>query len=100
MNKRVTIKVGEKSLPCYPTMGAMVRYKQMTGKEVTQIGNDISEIGAYLYCSVAAACSREKIDFDMEFVAFADAIDVEDLNAWAASVNEGQESKKKNPKKQ
>ena len=100
MSKRVTIKVGEQTLPCYPTMGAMVRYKDMTGKEVTAIGTAISELCTYLYCCVAAACSREKIEFDMEFLPFADSIDVEDLNSWALSVNEGAQSKKKTPKKQ
>ncbi|MDE6383882.1 MAG: hypothetical protein K2K79_05985 [Paramuribaculum sp.] len=65
-------------------MGAMVRYKQLTRHEVTEIGNNISDVCSYLYCSVAAACSREKIEFGMELLEFADAIDVEDLNAWSA----------------
>lgn len=99
MNKRITIKVGDKELPCYPTMGAMVRYKQLTGHEVTEIGNNISGVCSYLYCSVSAACSREKIEFGMEFLEFADAIDIEDLNAWGASINEGSGAKKKIPMK-
>ncbi len=101
MSRRTTITVAGRELPCYPTMGAMVRYKQMTGKEVTDISGDISEIGSYLYCSVASACAREKIEFEMEFLDFADAIDIETLNAWAASINEDPaESKKKTVKKQ
>lgn len=77
-----------------------MRYRQLTGAEVNEMGGGITELCTYLYCSVAAACSREKIDFDMELLPFADSIDVEELNAWVASLNEGTVSKKKTPKKQ
>lgn len=39
--KKIEIKIDGKEYPCRQTMGAMLRFKQETGKEVTEIGGQL-----------------------------------------------------------
>ena len=105
MKKYLTITVDGKEYPCRPTMGAMLRFKQETGREVTQIEpGDLSGLVTYLWCCARSACKREGVDFPLSLMDFADAIDPQDVALWAASLQEedagdgtggGQEAKKK-----
>lgn len=61
---------------------------------ITEIGNDLSEMCAYLYCCVVSASRREGRPFDMEFMDFADNVDAAELTRWASEVN-AQEGEKK-----
>lgn len=80
---KVTIEVNGTSYPCYPTMGAMLRYKQQTGHEVTEMEpNNISDACTFLWCCTASASKREGKKFDMDLMDFADAISPEDLMKW------------------
>lgn len=67
-------------------MGAMLRFKKETGKEITELSDSLTELCAYLYCCVASACAADKVPFSMDLMEFADALSPEDLNAWAESV--------------
>ena len=97
-NIELTINV--KVDPCRPTMGAVLRFKKETGKEVTEItSNSVSDLCAYLYCCVASASAADKVPFDMSLMDFADALSPEDMTAWANAVQasaapvEGEEKK-------
>lgn len=84
---KVHVKINGKDYPCRPTMGAMLRFKKETGKEVTDLqGGSFSDLCAYLYCCVASACAADKIDFSMELMDFADALNPEDMEAWARQI--------------
>ena len=85
--KKIEIKIGGKGYPCRQTMGAMLRFKQETGKEVTEIGGNLSDICAYLFCCVASACKKDGVPFDMSLMDFADSITPDDLNQWTEVVN-------------
>lgn len=95
-----TITVNGKVLPCRPTMGAMLRFKRETGKEVTEIADgNFSDLCAYLYCCVASACAADRVPFDMSLLDFADALSPDDMNAWVAAIqpdeaDSGEEEKK------
>lgn len=80
--KKIEIKIDGKEYPCRQTMGAMLRFKQETGKEVTEIGGNLSDICAYLFCCVASACRKDNVPFDMSLMDFADSITPDDLNQW------------------
>lgn len=103
MEKTSVINVGGKAYPCYMTMGAMVRYRDMRKKEVSEIGDSVTEMCALLYCCVASGCNRERRSFDMEFMDFADSIGFDDVRKWSemisAEMSGGGESKKKKPVK-
>ena len=84
---RIVVMVEGRELPCAPSMGAMLRFKELTGKEINEIDvRSVSELATYLYCCVASACSREKIEFDMKLMEFADRVSPEDMAAWQDSI--------------
>lgn len=95
-NKRITIKVGDKEYPCYPTMGATVGFNDLTGREVEDI-HGTSDVVRFIYCCVKSAANREGLDFGMSLEDFADNVLTEDLNAASAElmVGDGGDAKKK-----
>ena len=52
-----------------------------------------------LWCCIVSACKADGVEFDMDLLTFADAVDVETAMAWAATIegdrppNEGDEKK-------
>ena len=80
---KVKVTINGKDYPCRPTMGAMLRFKKETGKEVTELTGSFSELCVYLYCCVASACAADKVAFDMPLMDFADALSPEDMTALA-----------------
>ncbi len=78
-HKRITIKVGDKTYPCYTTMGAAVGFRQQTGRDIEKI-EGTSDVAAFVYNCAKSACRREHIDFDMSFEEFCDGVLIEDLN--------------------
>ena len=65
-------------------MGAMLRFKQQMGYEVTAVTKkeSFTDNLTLLWCCVASACAREKIPFDLSPMEMADAITLEDFGAW------------------
>ena len=81
------IIINGKEYPCRPTMGAMLRFKEQTGKEITELDtNSFTDLCTYLWCCIKSACAREQKQFDLSLIEFADSIDPDDMNAWAAAV--------------
>lgn len=71
-----TITINGKELPCRITMGAMLRFRNMTGHDVSVMKNDdISELVTFLYCCVASACNADQRPFNYTLEDFADRID-------------------------
>lgn len=84
---RILISVNGEEIPCAPSMGAMLRFKELTGKEVNEIdAGSMSELCKYLYCCVVSACSREKKEFGLSLMEFADLVSPEDMAAWQDSI--------------
>ena len=99
---KVEVVINNVAYPCRPTMGAMLRFKKETGKEITEIdGSSCTELCTYLYCCVASASAADGIPFSMSLMDFADAINPDDMTAWANAmqvnntVTEGAEGEKK-----
>ena len=93
---KVEITVNGKAFPCRQTMGAMLRFKRETGREVTDIKGDLSDYCTYLWCCVASASHADGLDFDLPLMDFADSIAPEDIQAWVASITEcGEEGDEK-----
>lgn len=86
----MSITVGGKKYPCRQTMGAMLRFKRETGKEVTEITDSVTDMLAYMYCCVQAGCKTEGVEFDMTLEDFADCLDISDVTAWAEQLQKGQ----------
>ena len=90
MKTNIEVTINGKVYPCRPTMGAMLRFKKETGKEVTEITTDnFSDLCTYLYCCVASASAADKVPFDMPLMDFADALSAEDMENWAKAMQAG-----------
>lgn len=79
----VTININGTDYPCRPTMGALLRFRRETGREVTEMNGSLEDLCTYLWCCVCSASRRENIPFDMSLMDFADAISPELLTQWA-----------------
>lgn len=85
--KRIEITVNGTAYPCSPTMGAMLRFRQETGREITEIDpGSFSDLCTYLWCCVVSAAKREGKPFDMSLMDFADCIDPADMAEWGQAV--------------
>ncbi len=70
-------------------MGAMLRFKRETGKEVTEIdAGSLSDFCTYLWCCVVSACSADGIDFGLSLLEFADSIVPGELESWVRSLSD------------
>ena len=78
-----TIRIAGKDYPCMMTRGAMLRFKEQTGREVTEVkGESFTDALTLLWCCVASACKREGVPFDLSLMEMADSITTEDFAAW------------------
>lgn len=84
---KIEVIVNGVNYPCRPTMGAALRFKKETGKEIMEInGGSLTDVCTYLYCCVVSACAADKVDFDMSLMEFADALNPEDMQKWTAQM--------------
>ncbi|MGN1254711.1 MAG: hypothetical protein ACI4T9_09005 [Prevotella sp.] len=96
VQKRITVKIDGKEYPCYFTMGAALTFKDLTGRDTTEMDNGLSDFAAYLYACSKSACRREKKEFPFEDVQdFADHIDGEELARLSEAMIDTDDSQKK-----
>ena len=103
--KRIEVIINGVAYPCSPTMGAMLRFKQETGREFTEMDpKSFTDLCTYLWCCVVSASKREGRAFDLSLIDFADNISPDEMNRWSEAVSterqEGEadnEGEKKSP---
>ena len=83
--------------PCSPTMEAMLRFKEETGKKITEIApTSFTDLCTYLWCCVVSGAKREGKQFDMSLMDFADRLTPDDMTEWntaiSSAVTEGEAS--------
>lgn len=89
MSKKVEITINGVAYPCRPTMGAMLRFKKETGREVTEIKPDsFTDLCTYLWCCIVSASKADGLKFDFSLMDFADCISQDDMLDWAQSVSD------------
>lgn len=98
----IEVRIGDTAYPCRMTMGAMLRYRRLTGKEVSEMeSGSASELATLLYCCTASACSADGIEFGLSLEEFCDRIGVEDMERMSAGLradnagDKDEDSKKK-----
>jgi len=69
-------------------MGAMLRFKEETGKEITDTDGKFSDLCVYLWCCIVSACKRDGVKFDMSLMDFADSVSPEDIVSWNQALKE------------
>lgn len=99
MNVNGTIKVHGKEYPCRVLMGAMLRFKRMTGYDVSKMSfTDLSDLITFLWCCVVSSCNADKITFEMSLEEFADGLELESLTGFyedQAPEDDGEQKKSK-----
>lgn len=76
------ITLNGKKYPAYQTMGALRRFKQITGLDLATAGADIDHMTTYIYCVLVSACKRDGIPFPYDSVDdFADNLLQDDFTA-------------------
>lgn len=86
---KIEVTINNVTYPCRPTMGAMLRFKKETGKEVTEITNtSFTDLCTYLYCCVASASAADGVPFSMSLMDFADALNPDDMTTWATQMQQ------------
>lgn len=88
--KKITITINGETYQCRMTLGAMMQFKELTGREVSEIkGDELSALATLLYCCAASGARGEGKEFPMSLQEFADSVSVEELSAWAATMGDG-----------
>ena len=91
--KKVEITINGEAYPCRPTMGAMLRFKKETGREVTEIDPaSLSDLCTYLWCCIVSACAAEKKEFGLSLMEFADSLTSGEMDGWTQSITEDAEA--------
>lgn len=81
------IEINGNQYPCRVTMGAMLRFKRETGKDVTQMNtSDVAELVTLLWCCIVSASKADGVEFGMELLDFADRIDQDTTTSFYASM--------------
>lgn len=79
-----SITLNGKQYPYRQTMGAAIRFKRLTGREISTVLSDsLEDAMLIIYCGVVSACNADKVTFDYDFDTFCDHLDmavVESLN--------------------
>lgn len=74
--KDFKIKVKGKELPCRITLLAMLKFKQLTGRDWGVLdGNGVTDLITFLWCCVWAACSTDGVEFTEDMEQFAGHLD-------------------------
>lgn len=91
-----TIRISGRELPCRVTLGAMLRYKRMTGNDVSQLNTtDVEGLATMLYCCVVSACKADGVEWQEDFESFCDMIEPAQLTGFYEDMGSGADSKKK-----
>ena len=87
--KKLTVTIDGKAYPCGPTMGAMLRFRQETGREISQMDPaSLTDLFTYFWCCVKSACAREGVEFGMSVMEFADLVNPDEMGEWQAGLME------------
>ena len=86
--KNVSIQVTAtdgKTYPCRVTLGAMRRFKQVTGKDADKIVG-MSDTAAFIWCCCASACSADGVEFGYSLDDFCDRLDITVAEAFSKAI--------------
>lgn len=98
--KKVEVTINGRAYPCRMTMGAMLLFKERTGREATAIAEDsVSDMTVLVWCCIKSACRFDRIDFDISLEDFADGITPDEAATMFAVVNDGADTEEGEGKK-
>lgn len=98
----LTVTINNEVYPIRLTMGAIVRFKQETGKELAE-AEGTADNATLIWCCIKSACNREKKEFGYSLMDFVDNIDADEIDGITSVLfslfgAENQEQKGTDPK--
>lgn len=93
--KTIIVNINGKDYPCRQTLGAMLEFKRVTGREVTNIkADDLSDSITLFWCYIKSACRADKVEFPYSLEEFADSVNMDVLTEFTkAEVSEKKKAK-------
>lgn len=96
MKQQVKIVIKGQEYPCRLTLGAMRRFKRMTGKDVTTLTEgDVDDMVTLIYCCTKSACGADGVAFALTIDDFADCLELDCMRDFVQEVASGQENAEK-----
>lgn len=96
MGQVIRITVKGKEYPCRVTMGAMRRFRQMTGRDInTMEETALDDVLAFMYCCLVSTCNADDVPFDMGYELFCDNLEPDSFAAFNRVQADGAGRKKK-----
>lgn len=93
--KTLTINVGGKEMPCRLSMGAMLLFKQNTGKDVSEMKtDDMEDLLMFMWCCIVCACKADGVEFGIDFETFTCMITPQDVSEWNEAMASENDKKK------
>lgn len=90
------VKVGNREFPIRMNMGAMLRFKRLTGREVGELTNgDMEGMITLVYACTAAACNADGVEFGYTLEDFADNLEPESFSEASKILADQAEKKSK-----
>lgn len=87
------ILINGKEYPCRITMGAMMRFKNETGHDVSKMDTtDVVEQVTLLWCCIVSASKADDVEFGIGLMDFADMLDPETLTGFYTSMEQEKEA--------
>ena len=97
MATKKTILINGKEYPCFKTLAANFDFKDVTGKEATQIDpKSLTDIIVYMWATIKGACKRLEMEFPFDSPhELAVYLDDDHIVEWTNIINAKPEGKKK-----
>ena len=90
------ITINGKVYPCRVTMGAMLRFKRETGRDVSQMAaDDVADMVTFLWCCIASACHADGVPFDIALMDFADMLGPDSIREFYDGMDAAHPDEKK-----
>ena len=91
------IKVTGVEYPCRVTMGAIVRFKRESGKDIRDIDqSDIDQMLLFVWCCIKSACNADGVKFELPFDVFVDMLEPEDFTEFFGEIQSETQKKTEN----
>lgn len=95
------IEIDGKNYPCRVTMGALLRYRQQTGEDVSDLKSDnVTGVFTFLWCCIKSASDADGVSMPWGVMEMADKVSPEQFAQWSRSMHREQNEDAENAEPQ
>jgi hypothetical protein len=87
---KIEVNINGQTYPCRLTMGALLLFKQTTGREATTLdGSSLSDLLTLVWCCIVSASRHAGQSFGLTLEEFADGMTPDDIEQVFSVLNDG-----------